>query len=119
MKNYNGYEVLLFIKTMMAQERVNQVALIDVNYAYKYGILCEKAMVDDSYSRSVDRNEILSLLEELDKGEFQVLVVEDIYDITYNPEDLRNMIDRINEMKIIIFDLSIMNVRTNNYDEEC
>lgn len=34
-------------------------------------------------------------------------------------EDLKTMIDRINDMGILIFDLGIMGLRFNNYDIGC
>lgn len=40
--------------------------------------------------------------------DYKVLVVEDIYEITRNPEDLKSMMDRINGLGVTIFDLGTM-----------
>ena len=48
-----------------------------------------------------------------------MLVVGDVYDLTNNIPDLKAMIDRINGMDVIIFDLSTMTARFNNYAKEC
>ena len=58
-------------------------------------------------------------METLESGKYEVLVVEDIYDITREPEDLRVMMDRINSMGVLIFDLGIMGLRFNNYEIGC
>lgn len=122
MENYNGNEILnglLFVKSMAAPNNIVVTASECVKFAAKANVRCKHAVLDDTISRSVDREVIYDLLEYLSTGRYQVLIVNDIYDITFDPEDLRLMIDRINNMGISIFDLSIMAVRRNNYGEEC
>lgn len=119
---YNGkeiYEGLLFIKSMQSLGNIENQAIADRQRAFKAGIDCGSALLDDGFSRSVDRGAICDLLEFLSSGKYQVLVVESIYDITTNEENLKVMIDRINAMGVIIFDLSTMTARFNNYAEEC
>ena len=122
MTNYNGKEVLnglLFIKSMMSVENVERQAIALRQLANKAGVDCNHALLDDSYSKSIDRDAICDLLEYLDTGRYQVLVVEDVYDLTTNVPDLKAMIDRINGMGVIIFDLATMTARFNNYSDEC
>lgn len=122
MTNYNGKEVLnglLFIKSMMSVENVERQAIALRKLANKAGVDCKHALLDDSYSKSIDRDAICDLLEYLDTGRYQVLVVEDVYDLTNNIPDLKAMIDRINGMNVIIFDLATMTARFNNYAKEC
>ena len=122
MTNYNGKEVLnglLFIKSMMSVENVEKQAIALRKLANKAGVDCNHALLDDSYSKSIDRDAICDLLEYLDTGRYQVLVVEDVYDLTNNIPDLKAMIDRINGMNVIIFDLATMTARFNNYAKEC
>lgn len=122
MTNYNGKEVLnglLFIKSMMSVENVERQAIALRKLANKAGVDCNHALLDDSYSKSIDRDAICDLLEYLDTGRYQVLVVEDVYDLTTNILDLKAMIDRINDMGVIIFDLATMTARFNNYSDEC
>lgn len=122
MTNYNGKEVLnglLFIKSMMSVENVERQAIALRKLANKAGVDCKHALLDDSYSKSIDRDAICDLLEYLDTGRYQVLVVEDVYDLTNNIPDLKAMIDRINGMNVIIFDLATMTARFNNYSDEC
>ena len=122
MTNYNGKEVLnglLFIKSMMSVENVERQAIALRKLANKAGVDCRHALLDDSYSKSIDRDAICDLLEYLDTGRYQVLVVEDVYDLTNNIHDLKAMIDRINGMGVIIFDLATMTARFNNYAKEC
>lgn len=122
MTNYNGKEVLnglLFIKSMMSVENVERQAIALRKLANKAGVDCKHALLDDSYSKSIDRDAICDLLEYLDTGRYQVLVVEDVYDLTTNIPDLKAMIDRINGMNVIIFDLATMTARFNNYAKEC
>lgn len=122
MTNYNGKEVLnglLFIKSMMSVDNVERQAIALRKLANKAGVDCKHALLDDSYSKSIDRDAICDLLEYLDTGRYQVLVVEDVYDLTNNIPDLKAMIDRINGMNVIIFDLATMTARYNNYAKEC
>ena len=122
MTNYNGKEVLnglLFIKSMMSVENVERQAIALRKLANKAGVDCNHALLDDSYSKSIDRDAICDLLEYLDTGRYQVLVVEDVYDLITNVPDLKAMIDRINGMGVIIFDLATMTARFNNYSDEC
>ena len=122
MTNYNGKEVLnglLFIRSMMSVENVERQAIALRKLANKAGVDCKHALLDDSYSKSIDRDAICDLLEYLDTGRYQVLVVEDVYDLTTNIPDLKAMIDRINGMDVIIFDLATMTARFNNYAKEC
>ena len=122
MTNYNGKEVLnglLFIKSMMSVENVERQAIALRKLANKAGVDCKHALLDDSYSKSIDRDAICDLLEYLDTGRYQVLVVEDVYDLTTNIPDLKAMIDRINAMNVIIFDLATLTARFNNYAKEC
>lgn len=122
MTNYNGKEVLnglLFIKSMMSVDNVESQAIALRKLANKAGVDCKHALLDDSYSKSIDRDAICDLLEYLDTGRYQVLVVEDVYDLTTNIPDLKAMIDRINGMNVIIFDLATMTARYNNYAKEC
>ncbi|MBQ8230486.1 MAG: DNA invertase [Lachnospiraceae bacterium] len=122
MKFYNGQEELkglLFMKSMMSMNNVKKQAIVESGYAKRAGINCEAVAVDDSASSFVDRQPMRDLVETLESGKYEVLVVEDIYDITREPEDLRVMIDRINDMGILIFDLGIMGLRFNNYEIGC
>ena len=122
MTNYNGKEVLnglLFIKSMMSVENVERQAIALRKLANKAGVDCNHALLDDSYSKSIDRDAICDLLEHLDTGRYQVPVVMDVYDLITNIPDLKAMIDRINGMGVIIFDLATMIARFNKYSDEC
>lgn len=83
------------------------------------GIECDQTVVDDGASTSVDRPQMRQLMEILEISDYKVLVVEDIYEITRNPEDLKSMMDRINDLGVTIFDLGTMSARYNNYAIEC
>ena len=122
MKKYNGkelYKGLLFIKSMMSMNNVNRQKELDQTYALSVGIECERTVVDGGASTSVDRPQIRQLMEILEISDYMVLVVEDIYEITRNPEDLKSMMDRINDLGVTIFDLGTMSAGYNNYAIEC
>lgn len=96
MKKYNGkelYKGLLFIKSMMSMNNVNRQKELDQTYALSVGIECDQTVVDDGASTSVDRPQMRQLMEILEISDYKVLVVEDIYEITRNPEDLKSMMD--------------------------
>lgn len=122
MTMYDGkemYEGLLFMRSFKSEENLMPDVTLDMLAARKAGIIIKNVLVDDNYSKSVDREEMTDLFGFLNKVDAKVLVVEDIHDITDDANDLRKMMDRINGMDIIIFELRSMSARFNNYNHEC
>ena len=127
---YNGIrciEGILFIKPRIKfanneeeyKKLLENQAYIDAMKARKFDINCNDALEDDAVSREITREDILKLIEYLISGKYKALVIEDIYDITTNLEDLQNFIDTVQSSGIVILDLRAMTLRFNNYDEEC
>lgn len=122
MTMYDGkemYEGLLFMRSFKSEENLIPDVTLDMLAARKAGIIIRNVLVDDNYSKSVDREEMTDLLGFLNKVDAKVLVVEDIHDITDDANDLKKMMDRINGMDVIIFELRSMSARFNNYNHEC
>lgn len=122
MTMYDGkemYEGLLFMRSFKSEENLIPDVTLDMLAARKAGIIIKNVLVDDNYSKSVDREEMTDLLGFLNKVDAKVLVVEDIHDITDDANDLRKMMDRVNGMDVIIFELRSMSARFNNYNHEC
>lgn len=122
MTMYDGkemYEGLLFMRSFKSEENLIPDVTLDMLAARKAGIIIKNVLVDDNYSKSVDREEMTDLLGFLNKVDAKVLVVEDIHDITDDANDLKKMMDRINGMDVIIFELRSMSARFNNYNHEC
>lgn len=122
MTMYDGkemYEGLLFMKSFKSEENLIPDVTLDMLAARKAGVIIKNVLVDDNYSKSVDREEMTDLLGFLNKVDAKVLVVEDIHDITDDTNDLKKMMDRINGMDVIIFELRSMSARFNNYNHEC
>ena len=122
MTMYDGkemYEGLLFMRSFRSEENLIPDVTLDMLTARKAGIIINNVLVDDNYSKSIDREEMTDLLGFLNKIDAKVLVVEDIHDITDDANDLKKMMDRINGMDIIIFELRSMSARFNNYNHEC
>jgi hypothetical protein len=122
MTMYDGkemYEGLLFMMSFKSEENLIPDVTLDMLAARKAGIIIKNVLVDDNYSKLVDREEMTGLLGFLNKVDAEVLVVEDIHDITDDANDLKKMMDRINGMDVIIFELRSMSARFNNYNHEC
>lgn len=122
MTMYDGkemYEGLLFMRSFKSEENLIPDVTLDMLAARKAGIIIKNVLVDDNYSKSVDREEMTDLLGFLNKVDAKVLVVKDIRDITDDANDLKKMMDRINGMDVIIFELRSMSARFNNYNHEC
>ena len=122
MTMYDGkemYEGLLFMRSFKSEENLIPDVTLDMFAARKAGIIIKNVLVDDNYSRSVDREEMTDLLGFLNKVDAKVLVVEDIHDITDDANDLKKMMDLINGMDVIIFEIRSMSARFNNYNHEC
>ena len=122
MTMYDGkemYEGLLFMRSFKSEENLIPDVTLDMLAARKAGIIIKNVLVDDNYSKSVDREEMTDLLGFLNKVDAKVLVVEDIHDITDDANDLKKMMDRINGMDVIIFEIRSMSARFNNYNHEC
>ena len=122
MTMYDGkemYEGLRFMRSFKSEENLIPDVTLDMLAARKAGIIIRNVLVDDNYSKSVDREEMTDLLGFLNKVDAKVLVVEDIHDITDDANDLKKMMDRINGMDVIIFELRSMSAKFNNYNYEC
>lgn len=122
MTMYDGkemYEGLLFMMSFKSEENLIPDVTLDMLAARKAGIIIKNVLVDDNYSKLVDREEMTGLLGFLNKVDAEVLVVEDIHDITDDANDLKKMMDRINGMDVIIFEPRSMSARFNNYNHEC
>ena len=122
MTMYDGkemYEGLLFMRSFKSEENLIPDVTLDMLAARKAGIIIKNVLVDDNYLKSVDREEMTDLLGYLNKVDAKVLVVEDIHDITDDANDLKKMMDLINGMDVIIFELRSMSARFNNYNHEC
>ena len=81
MKKYNDKRLckgILFIKSMMSISNVNKKKELDLENAFKAGIVCEQTAIDDGISVSVDRPQMRQLVEILETADYDVLVVEDI-----------------------------------------
>lgn len=113
------YEGLLFMRSFKSEENLIPDETLDMLAARKAGIIIKNVLVDDNYSKSVDREEMTDLLGFLNKVDAKVLVVEDIHDITDDANDLKKMMDRINGMDVIIFEVRSILARFNNYNHEC
>ena len=113
------YEGLLFMRSFKSEENLILDETLDMLAARKAGIIIKNVLVDDNYSKSVDREERTDLLGFLNMVDAKVLVVEDIHDITDDANDLKKMMDRINGMDVIIFELRSISARFNNYNHEC
>lgn len=113
------YEGLLFMRSFKSEENLIPDETLDMLAARKAGIIIKNVLVDDNYSKSVDREEMTDLLGFLNKVDAKVLVVEDIHDITDDANDLKKMMDRINGMDVIIFEVRSISARFNNYNHEC
>lgn len=112
-------DMLLVTENDRGTETNMLMTLDDYKSFISVGIECEQTVVDDGASTSVDRPQMRQLMEILEISDYKVLVVEDIYEITRNPEDLKSMMDRINDLGVTIFDLGTMSARYNNYAIEC
>lgn len=113
------YEGLLFMRSFKSEENLIPDETLDMLAARKAGIIIKNVLVDDNYSKSVDREEMTDLLGFLNKVDAKVLVVEDIHDITDDANDLKKIMDRINGMDVIIFEVRSISARFNNYNHEC
>lgn len=127
---YNGLkciEGILFIKPRIKfahseeeyRELLEKQAYNAAMKARTFGIICNDALEDNDTSRDIGRDNMLELMDYLITGKYKALVVEDIYDITTNLDDLQNFIDKVQSSGIVILDLRVMALRFNNYDEDC
>lgn len=97
---------LLFLKTKMAD--CNMIAYIDMSRSKceLCGIRQLDQLVDPNNQGSVDRKEIRDLMESLETGIYDVLIIRDILDLTTNTNDLEALANEILSMGIGIFEFS-------------
>lgn len=107
---------LLFLKTKMAV--CNMLVYIDVSRSKceLYGIRQLDQLVDRCNQRCVDRYEIKDLMEMLETGIYDVIIVRDVLELTANTNDLEALTNEIMSMSIGIFELSTGLYRYNCYE---
>lgn len=112
-------EGMLFIVSRRANANIQNVAVEISGKCLEEGIVCNELLVDKSFDRNTDRDVITLLLEKLDGGNVDTLVVQRMADLTDDIDDLEELMNIIANKGINIFDLSIMQYRINNYEEGC
>lgn len=122
MTKINGNYVragMLFIVSRRANANIQNVAVEISGKCLEEGIVCNELLVDKSFDRNTDRDVITLLLEKLDGGNVDTLVVQRMADLTDDIDDLEELMNIIANKGVNIFDLSIMQYRINNYEEGC
>ena len=112
-------EGMLFIVSRRANANIQNVAVEISGKCLEEGIVCNELLVDKSFDRNTDRDVITLLLEKLDGGNVDTLVVQRMADLTDDIDDLEELMNIIANKGVNIFDLSIMQYRINNYEEGC
>ena len=112
-------EGMLFIVSRRANANIQNVAVEISGKCLEEGIVCNELLVDKSFDRNTDRDVITLLLEKLDGGNVDTLVVQRMADLTDDIDDLEELMNIIANKGVNIFDLSIMQYRMNNYEEGC
>jgi len=121
-RKYDGMyvnEALLFITSRRAVCNIKDICNVKSEQCKSYGLLCKDILVDRSSGKCSDRKQITKLMEMLESGDYSVLVVSDIHDLTHNQADLEELMNDIALLGVGIFDMSVMQYRHNNYDEGC
>jgi len=121
-RKYDGMyvnEALLFITSRRAVCNIEDICKVKSEQCKSYGILCKDVLTDRSSGKSSDRKQISKLMEMLESGDYSVLVVSDIHELTNNQADLEELMNDIALLGVGIFDMSVMQYRHNNYDEGC
>lgn len=81
-----------FIKSRKAYINVLGINKDIYNSAKKNGIEITDFFVDDSNSRDYDREELTELISFMENSSAEVLVLRNLYEITDNPDDVREFI---------------------------
>ena len=107
---------LLFLKTKMADCNIHTFCGNSKLQCGKIHIQQVDEIIDQSNRRDVDRNEIGDLMQLLETGKYEVLIVRDIWELTNDADDLEVRTNEILAMGIGIFELSSKIFRYNNYE---
>ena len=83
---------ICFIKSRKAYINILQINRDIFNTAIRNGIEITDFFVDDSSSKDYDREELTDLIAFMENTSAEVLVLRNLYDITDNPDDVREFI---------------------------
>lgn len=100
-KEENKYLGLAFIRTRMADCKVNCIMETMEEVANELQVELLDVIVDRSGSKHVDRKEMDALYEWLDVVPVNLLLLENLSDITDDEEDLKRFKEDMNDRNII------------------
>lgn len=107
-----------FIKSRKAYINVLQINRDIYNAAMRNGIEITDFFVDDSNSKDYDREELTELITYMENSSAEVLVLRNLYEITDNPDDVREFILKAERCGIKIYCLAAGPVAITIRDDE-
>lgn len=122
MELYAGHRMkigFLFISSYKAMESIGHLVASARAFSRKNCIAILNGAVNQNPpgDMDIDRLAIKELIQVLETGRYDVLVIRDLEDITSNEDDWENFINMVNEMSVEIFCLNRGCYVTNNYEE--
>lgn len=97
--------VFLFIQDMCKVAKDNDI--------YPIGII-----VDEGWSKDIDRREINQLFQRLDEDELSAIIFQNVHDVTDDEEDFRKFMQDMSKKSIVVVDMKTQKVFLPGNDGE-
>lgn len=110
---------ICFIKSRKAYINVLEINREIYETAKRNGVLITDFYVDESNSRDYDREELTELIDHLENGTAQVLVLRDLHEIADNTADIKEFIIRAERNGVKIYCMQVGPVEIRVKDDEC
>lgn len=121
-EKYAGTKVkpaIFFMNTNKAECNAAAIAEQVKKICKPYGMNVYALITSKGPDRDIDSEEINKLITVIMQGQFEIVVVKDMTDLTNNLDDLEEFMNDAAEFGIRFFELSTMRIRYNEYEEEC
>ncbi len=82
-------------------------------------VLGQDVIINKGPDRDIDRDAVNMLISLLLVGEYQMIVVDKLTDITTDASDLEEFLNDAAEIGVSVFELSTMQVRRHAFMEDC
>lgn len=120
--NYAGKPIVkgvLFMSSMKCQENVEQMAMQIKVQCAKHNILVEDVAVEHNPigDMDIDRPSVKSLVNTVANGDYEVLVLRNLYDVTEDEADWEQFLNIMADMEIQVYVTETGEFVCNNYEE--
>lgn len=111
-------ESILFMNSRKSESNLHDFCAKNQRKCMLYGLMQTEAYIDRSITRDIDRDIITKLLEVLNTKKYEVLIIRNVHELTYDETDLENILEILDSMNINVFELDTMKYHFSMIDKK-